>query len=68
MGAFNGGPPCMPGKPRPALVNGGGLLGLAPALGDNCEVVDGVRTLAGSPLVGADKGWMGEMAAGTDPD
>jgi hypothetical protein len=56
MGAFNGGPPCMPGKPRPALVNGGGLLGLAPALGDNCEVVDGVRTLAGSPLVGADEG------------
>lgn len=47
----------MPGKPRPALVKGGGpLFGRAPVLGANCEVVEGVRTLAGSPLVGADDG------------
>ena len=57
VGPFRGGPPCIPGKPRPALVNGGGLLfKRAPEFGANWEVVEGVKTLAGNPLVGADEG------------
>jgi len=51
----------MPGSPRPALVKGAEL---TPGFGANCEVVAGVKTLAGSPLVGADDGWIGEMEPG----
>jgi hypothetical protein len=52
-GPFTGGPPCMPGSPRPALVTGAEL---TPGLGANWGVVEGVMTLAGSPLVGAEDG------------
>jgi len=46
-------------------VKGGGpLFARGPELGASWEVVEGVRMLAGSPLVGADEGWIGEIAAG----
>lgn len=36
MGAFSGGPPCIPGKPRPALLKGtGALFERPPELGAN---------------------------------
>lgn len=53
----------MPGSPRPALLKGVGAV-RSPGFGANCEVVAGVNTFAGSPLVGADDGWIGEMAPG----
>jgi hypothetical protein len=43
----------MPGSPRPALVKGAEL---TPGLGASWGVVDGVMTLAGNPLVGAEEG------------
>ena len=57
-----GGPPCMPGRPRPAPVNTGALL-LGVVEGARALVVAGVTTVAGIPLVGADKGWIGEIEA-----
>ena len=62
---FSGGPPGIPGRPRPAPPKNA-----APpvvALPDESRlVVAGVITLAGRPLVGAEDGWVGEIVTGDD--
>jgi hypothetical protein len=56
----------MPGNPRPALPNDGvrSNEAVAPVLGASWFVVEGVRILAGKPLVGADSGWLGGVVIG----
>ena len=59
---FNGGPPGMPGRPRPAPPNRAAPP--VPPPDESWLVVAGVTTLAGRPLVGADDGWIGEIVTG----
>lgn len=54
----------MPGSPRPTLVKGDGAA-RRPGFGASWEVLEGVNTFAGSPLVGADDGWIGEIEPGS---
>jgi hypothetical protein len=61
-GLLRAGPPGMPGSPRPAPPNGVGWLCRLP--GASWLVVEGVTTFAGSPLVGAADGWIGEIVTG----
>src|SRR5215217_5433537 len=68
MGRFSGEPPCMPGRPRPALPNALGCSNdvEGPVLGANWFVVDGVRIFAGRPLVGAENGWIVGVVIGAE--
>lgn len=59
---FSAGPPGMPGSPRPAPPNGVDWPCRPPAA--SWLVVEGVSTFAGSPLDGAEDGWIGEMVTG----
>lgn len=61
-GVLRGDPPCIPGKPRPTVVTR--VLLRDCTLGAKRLVVTGVMILAEIPLVGAERGSMGEITAG----